>query len=112
MHFTAFHPDFKMMDTPPTPPKTLRRARQIALGNGVHHAYTGNVHDREGDSTMCATCGTTVIERDWYVLGDYRLTDDGHCRHCGSACPGVFDGPPGTWGSRRLPVRLASYAER
>src|SRR5206468_6703101 len=77
MHFTAFHPDSKMMDTPPTPPQTLRRARQIALANGVHHAYTGNVHDREGDSTICASCGTTVIERDWYEIGRASCRESG-----------------------------------
>src|SRR5436305_1024239 len=62
MHFTAFHPDFKILDTPATPPATLRRARRIALETGVRYAYTGNVHDREGDSTNCAGCGTRVIE--------------------------------------------------
>ena len=106
MHFTAFHPDFKMMDRPPTPPATLERARRIALANGVRHAYTGNVHDRAGQSTYCAGCGAVVIERDWYTLGRYRLDGSGHCRQCGTAMPGLFDGPPGTWGARRRPVRL------
>jgi len=110
MHFTAFHPDFKLRDPPPTPPETLARARRIALGNGVHHAYTGNVHDAAGGSTWCAGCGERLIERDWYRLGEYRLTADGHCQSCGAPCPGVFDGPPGTWGSRRLPVRLGATA--
>jgi pyruvate formate lyase activating enzyme len=108
LHFTAFHPDFKLLDRPRTPPETLSRARRIALGNGVQHAYTGNVHDAAGGSTWCAGCGAQLIERDWYRLGGYRLTDDGHCRSCGLRCPGVFDGPPGTWGSRRLPVRLGT----
>jgi pyruvate formate lyase activating enzyme len=106
MHFTAFHPDFKMLDIEHTPPATLTRAREIALGNGVHYAYTGNVHDRDGGSTRCRGCGAVVIERDWYRLGNYELTDDGHCRSCGTALPGRFDGPAGTWGPRRLPVRI------
>jgi pyruvate formate lyase activating enzyme len=106
MHFTAFHPDFKMLDRPPTPPETLSRARRIAIGNGVRHAYTGNVHDVEGQSTYCHGCGALLIERDWYELGSYALTDDGRCERCGAPCPGVFDGRPGGWGSRRLPVLL------
>src|SRR4051812_8379517 len=69
MHFTAFHPDFKLRDRPPTPPATLTRARAIALGNGIRHAYTGNVHDAGGSSTRCHSCGTVLIERDWYELG-------------------------------------------
>jgi pyruvate formate lyase activating enzyme len=108
MHFTAFHPDFKMRDRPPTPPETLARARRIALANGVRYAYTGNVHDPEGGSTSCHGCGSVLVERDGYTLGAWRLTDDGHCRTCGAPCAGVFDGPPGRWGARRLPVRLAS----
>jgi pyruvate formate lyase activating enzyme len=107
VHFTAFHPDFKMRDRPPTPPETLARARRIALGNGVRYAYTGNVHDIAGQSTHCHGCGERVIERDWYRLGDCRLTGDGRCASCDTRIPGVFDGPPGTWGPRRLPVRLA-----
>jgi pyruvate formate lyase activating enzyme len=109
MHFTAFHPDFKMMDVPPTPPATLSRAREIALANGVHHAYTGNVHDTAGGSTFCSGCGELLIERDWYRLGHYRVTDDGRCGACGTTVPGRFDGPAGTWGARRLPVRLADF---
>jgi pyruvate formate lyase activating enzyme len=108
VHFTAFHPDYKLRDVPPTPPETLTRARRIALTNGVRHAYTGNVFDVDGGSTHCAGCGERVIERDWYRLGAYRLTDDGRCESCGTAMPGVFAGRPGVWGRRRLPVRLAT----
>ena len=108
MHFTAFHPDFKMLDRPPTPAETLARARRIALGNGVRFAYTGNVHDVEGQSTSCHACGEVVIERDWYELGAWNLTDDGRCATCGEACAGVFDGRPGRWGARRLPVLLSA----
>ena len=106
MHFTAFHPDYKMTDIPPTPLETLLRARKIALDNGVRYAYIGNVHDPDADSTWCPECGTRVIERDWYQLGDYRLTDDGHCTTCGAAIAGVFDGPAGHWGRQRVSVRM------
>jgi len=106
IHFTAFHPDYKMLDVPPTPATTLTRARRIAIDNGVRYAYTGNVHDRAGGSTVCHSCGTRVIERDWYELGEYRLDPHGSCMTCATPVPGVFDGPPGTWGSRRQPVVL------
>jgi pyruvate formate lyase activating enzyme len=107
IHFTAFHPDYKMLDTPPTPAETLTRAREIALANGIRHTYTGNVFDADGGSTYCAGCGERVIERDWYALGEYRLADEGRCVTCGTRLPGVFEGAPGRWGRRRLPVRLA-----
>jgi pyruvate formate lyase activating enzyme len=106
IHFTAFHPDWKMLDVPPTPPSTLSRARQIAIKNGIRYAYTGNVHDENGGSTLCHSCGTTLVTRDWYVLRDWNLTDDGRCNACGTQCAGVFDGPAGTWGGRRMPVRI------
>ncbi|MDQ3946615.1 MAG: AmmeMemoRadiSam system radical SAM enzyme [Actinomycetota bacterium] len=107
LHFTAFHPDFKLLDRPPTPAATLSRARRIGLANGLHHVYTGNVHDTEGSSTYCPGCGRRVVERDWYRLGGFSLTDDGRCVGCGTQLPGVFEGPPGRWGARRLPVYLA-----
>jgi pyruvate formate lyase activating enzyme len=106
MHFTAFHPDWRMLDLPPTPSHTLTRAREIAIRNGVRYAYTGNVHDWEGGTTFCHGCGKAVIARDWYVLRGWGLTDDGHCADCGTPCAGVFDGPPGDWGGRRQPVRI------
>src|SRR4051794_6692055 len=112
LHFTAFHPDFKMTDVPPTPPATLSRARTIARRNGVHHAYTGNVHDIDGSSTECTKCGTRVIERDWYEIGTYAVPDDGRCRACGAVVPGRFAGPVGTWGARRAPVRMRERARR
>ena len=103
MHFTAFHPDWKMLDHPPTPASTLTRARRIALENGVRYAYTGNVHDREGGSTYCDRCGKILIGRDWYALSDWNLTAEGTCAACGAACPGVFEARPGSWGARRQP---------
>ncbi len=108
MHFTAFHPDWKMMDKPHTPPATLTRARAIAMKNGVHFAYTGNVHDTTGGSTLCPQCGTVLIERDWYVIGAWNLSDDGHCLCCNYQCPGVFEGAAGSWGAKRMPVRLSA----
>jgi pyruvate formate lyase activating enzyme len=107
LHFSAFHPDYKMRDVPPTPPATLSRARRIAIGNGLQFVYTGNVHDREGDTTWCPGCGTAVVERDWYDIVDYRLDESGHCPKCGYALPGVFERLTGAWGRHRLPVRLA-----
>jgi pyruvate formate lyase activating enzyme len=106
MHFTAFHPDWKMMDHPPTPASTLSRARQIALDNGVRYAYTGNVHDEAGGSTYCHSCGDKLIGRDWYVLSSWNLDEKGCCRNCGTPCAGVFEARPGDWGARRLPVRI------
>ena len=110
MHFTAFHPDWRMLDTPHTPPATLKRARSIALQAGVRYAYTGNIHDPEGGVTSCHACGAELIQRIGYDLTVGELTGDGHCGVCGARCPGVFEGAPGTWGSRRLPVRLGEYA--
>jgi pyruvate formate lyase activating enzyme len=108
LHFTAFHPDWKMREVPPTPPATLTRARQIALGNGLRYVYTGNVHDAEGGSTYCHGCGARVIERDWYQLGEWQLDATGRCTECATQIPGVFVAKPGHWGSRRLPVRNAA----
>jgi pyruvate formate lyase activating enzyme len=108
LHFTAFHPDWKLRDRPATPPATLTRARRIALANGVRYAYTGNVHDRDGQSTWCHACGALLVERDWYRLGEWNLDADGRCVGCGTSCAGVFEEQPGAWGARRLPVRLAS----
>jgi pyruvate formate lyase activating enzyme len=111
MHFTAFHPDFHMLDVRPTPPATLTRARQIALDAGLQHVYTGNVHDTEGGTTHCTGCGTDLIVRDWYRIDRYRLTGDGHCPDCGTMLAGVFDGPPGEWGRRRRSVHLATMKD-
>jgi pyruvate formate lyase activating enzyme len=112
MHFTAFHPDYRMLDVPATPPATLTRARRIARENGVRYAYTGNVHDPEGGSTDCHACGARLIERDWYVLGAWGLTEDGRCARCGTPCAGRFAGAPERWGARRVPVRLADFEAR
>ncbi len=109
LHFSAFHPDYKMLDRPPTPPATLTRARRIAMTNGLRYVYTGNVYDPEGQSTYCHVCGKTLIGRDWYELTAWTLTENGRCGACGTPCAGVFEATPGDWGSKRLPVRLAGF---
>jgi pyruvate formate lyase activating enzyme len=106
LHFSAFHPDFKLTNIPRTPPATLRRARQIALGHGLRYVYTGNVHDADGDTTYCHGCGGSLIVRDWYDLKSYRLSD-GRCPDCNLDCNGRFDPKPGTWGRKRLPVMMS-----
>ncbi len=110
MHFTAFHPDWKMRDRPATPAATLSRARRIALANGVRFAYTGNVYDEEGGSTYCHHCGSKLIGRDWYVLTEWNLGADAKCPDCGTVCAGRFESVPGTWGARRQAVRLRDFA--
>jgi pyruvate formate lyase activating enzyme len=104
-HFTAFHPDFKMLDKPSTPAATLTRARRIARSQGLHYVYTGNVHDLEGASTWCPSCGNLLVERDWFRLGRWNLAGN-RCAFCSWEVVGRFDEKPGTWGARRMPVSL------
>lgn len=103
LHFSAFHPEYKMKDTPATPPDTLSRARAIALAEGLQFVYTGNVYDPDGGSTYCPNCHTRVIERNWYELGQYAI-HDGSCTNCGHCIAGHFYDKPGTWGRKRLPI--------
>jgi pyruvate formate lyase activating enzyme len=110
IHFTAFHPDWKMREIQHTPPATLTMARRIAIKNGVRYAYTGNVSDREGGSTYCHACGQILIGRDWYELSEWNLTADGKCRFCDASCAGVFEAQPGRWGARRRPVLLNQFS--
>ncbi len=105
-HFTGFHPAHQMSDVPPTPLHTLQRARDTARNNGVRYAYTGNLQDKVSQSTYCHQCGQVLIGRDGYTLSDWNLTAEGSCSGCGTRCSGVFSDSPGTWGSRRMPVRL------
>jgi len=109
LHFTAFHPDWKMRDVPPTPPATLTRARRIAMRNGVRYAYTGNVYDPEGGSTWCHRCGALLVGRDGYELTAWNLKG-GACGSCHEPCAGIFEERPGRWGERRLPVRISDFA--
>jgi pyruvate formate lyase activating enzyme len=109
MHFTAFHPDWKMRDVEPTPPATLSRARSIAIRAGVRYAYTGNVYDPDGGSTFCHVCAAELIGRDGYDLTAWTL-EKGRCGSCGEPCAGIFEERPGQWGARRLPIRLKDFA--
>ncbi|MDD5366248.1 MAG: AmmeMemoRadiSam system radical SAM enzyme [Gallionellaceae bacterium] len=108
LHFSAFHPDYKLRDLPATPAATLSRARRLALAAGLHYVYTGNVHDTEGDTTFCPSCGRPLIVRDWYEIPEYRLTDQGACPHCGTAIAGRFEHFHAPFGARRIPVTLHS----
>jgi pyruvate formate lyase activating enzyme len=107
LHFTACHPDYKLRDKPHTPHATLIRAYDIARASGLKHVYVGNVDDRARSSTYCAQCGQQLIERARYVITKSKLDLGARCTNCGSALAGVFEGAPGRWGGRRVPVRLA-----
>jgi pyruvate formate lyase activating enzyme len=108
LHFTAFHPDFKMMDLPATPAATLTGARRIAIDEGLNYVYTGNVHDREGGATICPNCRSKLIERDWHRIDAYRLTAEGKCPECATAIPGMFEALDlkRQFGRRRIPVAI------
>ncbi|MEO6560871.1 MAG: AmmeMemoRadiSam system radical SAM enzyme [Burkholderiaceae bacterium] len=112
LHFSAFHPDYKMADIPATPPATLVRAREIALQQGLHYVYTGNVHHQQGDTTFCPDCRAPLIVRDWYRIEQYRLTEDGHCPDCGAAVAGRFAERAGHFGRTRIPVAINRASER
>jgi pyruvate formate lyase activating enzyme len=104
LHFTAFHPDHKMTDVEATPAQTLRRARSIALAEGLRYVYTGNVHDAEGGTTYCPGCRAPLIVRDWYVIRRHGLTAEGRCPHCGTAVAGRFEEFTAQFGPRRVPI--------
>ena len=97
-----------MTDKSRTPEETVKRARRIALKNGVRYAYTGNLHDPEGSSTFCHACEGKLIGRDWFELSTWNLTAQGDCSFCGAACAGVFEPKPGDWGRKRVPIRMGT----
>ncbi len=107
LHFTAFHPDYKLTDVPPTPPAKLITARRIAISAGLQYVYTGNVHNRTGDTTYCPSCGTELIVRDWYEIELYRLTSDGHCPDCNTAIAGHFEKYTQAFGRQHIRVMPA-----
>jgi pyruvate formate lyase activating enzyme len=109
LFFTAFHPAFRLLDRPPTPPESCRHARQIGLERGLRYVYTGNIDDHFGQTTWCPGCGAAAIERRGHALGAYGLDPGGHCKTCGTHIAGVFDDGPGHWGGRRQPVRVTSF---
>lgn len=109
LHFTAFHPDFKMLDRKPTPASTLTESRRIAIGNGMNYVYTGNVKDPNGGSTYCSNCSNLLIERDWYALGRWQLTEEGKCNECDHPLPGHFEAYPGKWGRKRQILDLGKF---
>ena len=110
LHFSAFHPDWKMPDVPPTPSATLGKARRIALDAGLHYVYTGNVHDVEGGTTYCPGCHHATIVRDWYDIGRYDLTPAGSCPDCGRQIAGCFGEFAKPFGQRRIPVLMQAHA--
>ncbi|HMR04148.1 MAG TPA: AmmeMemoRadiSam system radical SAM enzyme [Polyangiaceae bacterium] len=107
LHFSAFHPDFRMLDVPATPPETCKRARELARAAGVEYVYSGNIHDEQSQSTYCPGCGECLIERDWYELGKYSLRGNA-CSACGQMIAGRFspDGPGAAWGRKRLRIAI------
>jgi len=113
LHFSAFHPDWKMMDKTATPKQTLDMARNNAKSAGIDHVYLGNVHDLAGSSTYCSGCGEVLIGRDWYQLSTWGLSFEGNykgnCHRCGTPLPGHFDPVPGDWGRKRQIVDMAPY---
>jgi pyruvate formate lyase activating enzyme len=110
LHFSAFHPDWKMTNVPATPVATLARARAIALRHGLHYVYTGNVYDIEGGTTFCPHCANALVVRDGYNILNFRVGDDGRCRECGGVIAGRYQHFDRGFGSRRIPVRLSAAA--
>jgi pyruvate formate lyase activating enzyme len=108
LHFTAFHPDWKMRDMTATPPATLMRARDIACRAGLRYVYTGNIWDEAGQSTYCHRCGACVIGREGYSITSWALDAHGRCSACGEPSAGLFEAAPGRWGARRAPLFIAA----
>ncbi len=111
LHFSAFHPAYRMPDVPATPPSTLVRARNIARQQGLAHVYTGNVHNVEGDTSFCPQCAAPLIVRDWYLIKQYRLNATGCCPDCGAQLAGRFDAQVGHFGRQRIPIHIAALKQ-
>ena len=110
LHFTAFHPDFKLTDRPATPPETVMRARRIAIDQGLRYVYTGNIHDAAGGTTHCPRCATAVVVRDWHHINAYRLQSGAQCPKCDFPISGRFerhDAGFTQFGRQRIPVSFA-----
>ncbi len=105
LHFSAFHPDFKLIDRRPTSPAALKMAYDIAREAGIRYVYTGNVCDPERQHTYCPGCGKAVIRRDGYAIEGFAIRG-GRCLHCQTPIAGHFDDTVGTWGGRRMPVEI------
>jgi pyruvate formate lyase activating enzyme len=108
LHFTAFHPDYKMVTIAATPVSKLVEARKIAQAAGLKHVYTGNVYHQEGDTTFCPCCNEPLIKRDWYDITQYHIADNGRCSYCNTVIAGRFDDFAGAFGRRRIPVVIGS----
>ena len=108
IHFSAFHPDFRMTDRGRTPHETLLLAKEIAESTGLNFVYVGNVNDAKSQSTWCPNCRALLIERNWYQLGAYGIKGN-RCASCDLLIPGHFDDVPGTWGQKREPIRINSF---
>ncbi|OIP84663.1 MAG: AmmeMemoRadiSam system radical SAM enzyme [Rhodobacterales bacterium CG2_30_65_12] len=108
LHFTAFTPQHRMPHHAATTLESVLGAREIAKAVGLHHVYVGNVHHEAAQSSYCTGCGQRVIGRDWHAITAWHLDDSGHCRNCGTRFAGVIEGPPGTWGAKRQPIRIGA----
>ncbi|EAR60779.1 AmmeMemoRadiSam system radical SAM enzyme [Neptuniibacter caesariensis] len=109
IHFTAFHPDYKMRDLPKTPLSTLSKAREIALKQGLNYPYTGNAFDPQGNSTFCPECKSLLIGRNWYEITAWNLDKKGQCKNCGYTAAGVYTENPGDWGRKRELINIREY---
>jgi pyruvate formate lyase activating enzyme len=109
LHFSAFHPDYQLVDLPTTALKILTQAREIAINNGLKFVYTGNAYDPEGSRTSCVQCGKVLIDRAYFAIQKYVLKDVNHCPNCSSICAGEFGVNPGHWGTKRLPIDIRKY---
>jgi pyruvate formate lyase activating enzyme len=90
IHFTRFHPEYKLLNLPPTPISTLEHAREIAMSKGIHYAFVGNVPGHESNSTYCPKCKKVVVKRTGMFTTEIHL-NNGKCEYCGHTIPGVWN---------------------